>query len=431
MSSGSTTEKSTQQSVYVDEEAELKQIQEQKQKELEEKKRLQPEILRNRLRQREEQKRIRDENKDFRVNILLMGSKHLASWIVFKMHKIANITIVDTKFGPDMVFQNPFVKKEVPVSALSGRYLIAEADLEKHLPKILEVKDYDFVINTIFVHDELYSATNNTTTYNTNVGYTQSLMNVLTYTPKGSNIKNLHMSTDKVYGNQGVPQGRGEEDPKDLTSSKRYWTEYKISENDYPNPKGIKAISRYAQEMIVEQMCKTYGMDYMIFRVGNLMGQYSPPDTCINQMYLDAIRTDAINFYGDKFASRDFVNIETVADLVTRVLVKDYDPSVWSEIYNIGSNYPTRMYVFGIGMFIQTLISGTNVPTLDSPEAKNQYIKDFGSVRLKDNPPRCYEDREDAAIRIWLDVNKAKEKLNFDAANEGKEWYHVMKETLM
>lgn len=373
-------------------------------------------IDRERQRQREEEKEKRAKEEE-KVNILLIGSKHLASHIVYALRNYARFTIID-RTDPLLVFQNPYVAFNMRYSDVQ-MFQFSEYDLEQNLPKILDINNYDFIINTHSIHASVFSATNPVQTMYTNCVWTQALMNSILKS-KNSNASILHISTDKVYGDQGVPPGIGASDSGDM-----YHKKFMIKEIDSCNPLGIKAISRYNQELIFTQMAKTYGLRYMVFRVGTMYGKFTPRDNIMNSMIISAMRDSVINLFGDQYASRDLVDVEEVAHITKRVLIDKYDSSVWDEIYNIGGCYPTRMYVSGLAQFIAAMLAGYPILSKDY-----DYIKPYLSIRLKTLPPRCFEDTKDAGIRMWLDCEKAKKKIGFDPTLRN-EWQNHFKEVYL
>jgi nucleoside-diphosphate-sugar epimerase len=377
--------------------------------------------------ERKKRERKRDES---RIKILLLGTKHLASWIVYYMRTNASFIIVD-RLDPEYIFTNPEVKKQVPRRLVEG-YQFSELDMEKGLAAILQNNKIDFVINTLSVHDEGFSTNNpNYTSYYNNT-FTQQIMNALVDNREyNQNIKFIHISTDKVYGDTGVPAGLQRVMQADQKGGQveveGYWKEFRIDEKEQPNPMGVKAISRYTQEIIVTQMCKTHKIDYLILRIGNLWGRYTPPGNFLNAMMIDALRTKTVHIYGDQFASRHLLNIEDFAEFLRDLLSVNYDTSNWNDIYNIGGDLPTRYYIWGYAQFIKTVLSGGAARGIDPKAA---YVLPWGSIKIANDPPRFYEDSEEAAIRIWMDTSKSVKKLKYTGPRDIR-WDESFKELLL
>lgn len=380
---------------------------------------------REKQRQREEEKKKAKQDQE-KPRFLILGVKHLASHILYDCRNVAKMTVVD-QVDPELIFKNPLIEHEGPPKSEVKRFQFARSDMERSLEKLLRGERFDFIINTICTHDPIYSATNPISTYETNVMFTQAMMNAIINSNTSARL--LHISTDKVYGDTGVPSGVGDDGKMDEGAfADKYRSQFKQAETDTPNPKGTRAITRYLQEVIIKQTCETYGFPYMIFRVGNMYGRHSDRSNIWNQMTVDAFNTHTLNVYGDKYASRDFVNIEEVAKFIKRVLVTEFDASnsQWNEVYNIGGCGKTRQFIDGIAMFMQTMVAGSGVRGLD-PQLEHYFLP-YGSVRIKYQPPRCYEDTEEAAIRLWMDCTKAQEKLKYDPTL-GLEWDIQIKET--
>lgn len=381
----------------------------------------------------EEQRKKERKRDESRIKVLLLGARHLASWIVFYLRNSATFIVVD-KVDPEYIFLNPKVKEEVPRRIVKG-FQLSELDIEKGLSKILENNSFDFVINTLAVGDTNFAINNPTyTAYYDNV-MTQSIMNAIhDAQDTNPNIKFVHVSSDKVYGNNGCPSGLNrimESDGKGgQVEVDGYWREFIIDENEACNPLGVKAISRYTQEILVRQLCKSYNIDYIIFRCANFWGRFTDQTKMLNSMMIDALRTKMIHIYGDPWASRNLVNIEDFAEFLRDTLTSKYDLENWNDIYNIGGSQPTRYYIWGYAQFVKSIISGAPAKGID-PDAA--FVLPWGSVKIKNDPARYYEDSEEAGIRIWLDTSKeckAVKKLGYSAARDIR-WDESFKELLL
>jgi len=382
----------------------------------------------------EEEKRRRERKRDeSRVKILLLGARHLASWIVYYLRNTATFVVVD-RVDPEYIFANPEVRKDVPRRIVTGRQ-ISEFDIENGLREIFDYNSFDFVINTLGVQDSGFATKNPNYTSFYNNTFTHAIMNaVANAKDTNPNIKLIHVSSDKVYGNTGVPQGLNrvmEADQKgNQIEVEGYWKEFKIDEKEPCNPLGVKAISRYTQEITIQQLCKTYQIDYVIFRCASFWGRFSDQTKMINKMMIDALRTKTIHLYGDQWASRHVLNIEDFSEFIRDFLTSKYDPSNWNDVYNIGGDLPTRYYVWGYAQFIKAIISGAPAGGID-PDAK--YVLPWGSVKVVNEPPRYYEDTEEAALRIWMDTgpeSKAVKKLGYVGARDIR-WDESFKELLL
>jgi len=384
--------------------------------------------------QAEEERKRRERKRDeSRIKVLLLGSRHLASWIVFYLRNTATFVIVD-RLDPETIFTNPEVKKQVPRRIIQS-FQLSEFDIEKGLGKILEHNTFDFVINTLGVSDSGFATNNPSYTAFYNNTFTHSIMNaIISARDTNPHIKFVHVSSDKVYGNTGVPSGLNRIMQADQKGGQveveGYWREFRIDENEPCNPLGVKAISRYTQEIIIRQLCKTYGIDYIIFRVGNLWGRFTDQTKLINNMMIDVLRTKMIHIYGDQFASRHIVNIEDFAEFIRDLLTSKYDIANWNDIYNIGGDQPTRYYIWGYAQFIKTIISGGAAKGINPKAA---YVLPWGSVKIVNDPPRYFEDTEEAGIRIWMDTSKnskAVKKLGYTATRDIR-WDESFKELLL
>lgn len=383
--------------------------------------------------QEEERKRRERKRDESRIKVLLLGSRHLASWLVYYLRNTASFVVVD-RLDPEYIFLNPLVKKEVARRVVRG-FQITEQDIEKGLGRILEYNSFDFVINTLGVQDAIFATNNPTYTTYYNTTFTQSIMNaIIDGRETNPNIKFVHISTDKVYGNTGVPSGLNRVMQADQKGNQieveGYWKEFVIDEKEPCNPIGIRGISRYMQEILIQQLCKTHGIDYVIFRCANFWGRFTDQTKMINKMLTDALRTKIIHLYGDQWASRHILNIEDFSEFMRDFLTSKYDLSKWNDIYNIGGDLPTRYYVWGYAKFIQALVSGAPAQGIDPNAA---YVLPWGSVKIVNDPQRIHEDSEEAGIRIWLDTSKeskAVKQLGYVATRDIR-WDESFKELML
>lgn len=382
----------------------------------------------------EEEKRRRERKRDeSRIKVLLLGANYLSSWIVHYLRNSATFVVVD-KISPEFIFANPIVKNEVPRRLVVGIQL-SEHDIESGLRNVFHHNSFDFIVNTLGIQDPIFATNNPTYTTFYNTTFMQSIMNaIVDGRETNPNVKMVHVSTDKVYGNTGVPSGLNrvmESDGKGgQVEVEGYWKEFKIDEKEPCNPVGIRAITRYMQEILIQQTCKQYGIDYVVFRCANFWGRFTSKEGMLNSMMLDALRTKTIHIYGDQWASRHILNIEDFAEFIRDFLTSKYDLGNWNDVYNIGGDLPTRYYIWGYAQFIKAIISGAPAGGID-PQAA--YVLPWGSVKIVNDPPRIYEDSEEAGIRIHLDTTKESKtikKLGYVAARDIR-WDESFKELML
>jgi len=107
-------------------------------------------------------------------------------------------------------------------------------------------------------------------------------------------------------------------------------------------PKGFYSISKYAAEMFLISYCKTYNIEYRIFRLGNVFG---PNDLGMSykknslQYLIQKLKNgEDITLYENGDFVRDFIHVEDVVLAIDLVIEK----SPTNIIINIGSGEPTK-----------------------------------------------------------------------------------------
>lgn len=110
----------------------------------------------------------------------------------------------------------------------------------------------------------------------------------------------------------------------------------------YPN--SLYAFTKFAQEKMIETMCRAMKIDYTIFRFQNVYGvgqSLKNPYTGILSIFSTLLLdNNKINVFEDGKESRDFINVRDVASAVIRSLEMD---KTNGEIINLGSGVGTSV----------------------------------------------------------------------------------------
>tara|TARA_Y100000590_G_scaffold310070_1_gene350217 strand:+ start:182 stop:1123 length:942 start_codon:yes stop_codon:yes gene_type:complete len=118
----------------------------------------------------------------------------------------------------------------------------------------------------------------------------------------------------------------------------------KISEDEKCDPKSFYAISKYASEKYLTQLCQKYKIKWNILRFFNVYGpgqDLSRTDQGIVSIFLDLIRNNnKIVIQGSLNRFRDLIYIDDVVDSIV-LLTKDANHP--NEIYNIGTGKKTTI----------------------------------------------------------------------------------------
>lgn len=115
-------------------------------------------------------------------------------------------------------------------------------------------------------------------------------------------------------------------------------------ENSKVMPSSLYAFTKYAQEKMIETMCKAMDIEYTIFRFQNVYGvgqSLKNPYTGILSIFSTLLlENKKINIFEDGLESRDFINVEDIAEAVVKSLNVQ---STNGEIINLGSGKGTTV----------------------------------------------------------------------------------------
>jgi UDP-glucuronate 4-epimerase len=232
----------------------------------------------------------------------------------------------------------------------------------------------DTIINCSYVHDTVYAFNNPIDTAERNSVFGIKMMDSLR--KYDFNGRLIHISTDKVYG-------------KHLPAT------LPLNEKTELKPEGVRATTRAAQELAVTGLAKGYGINYMVFRLGTVYGEFTPASKAVYKWCKELLMGDPISMYGnfskDNSPSRDFVDVWDVSTLVSNVVMAKWDLNMQNEIYNVGGCDIREKYLQNISESLKATIN-TKTPTQRLPWRNREEEKD---------------------LHIWLDCNKAANKLAY------------------
>ena len=322
-------------------------------------------------------------------NIVFFGANYIASHIALllvgeedsEQRTTNKIHVIETRRDPYQIFDNhPTHPKPEGIRRWeieNGRrirlYSASQWDSQSMEDLLRSFGEIDYVINTSFIHASDFSRLNPKETLFTNCMWTGDMMNALRRIPNfGSSGHLIHISSATVYGKQ---------DPQQLP----------LTENTLPNPVGNKAASRLAQENIISGMGKGYGLPYTILRTGTHYGLFTPDDTVMAMFAYNAIVGEPLMVQGDGAQSRDFTNIEDVAQAVLKCTkvgsVADY------ETINIGAGDRYEHNIITLAGIFESL------------------LKNYKRVDIEKTAWRSMKEEKD--LRIHLDIAKAKKLLGY------------------
>jgi len=154
-------------------------------------------------------------------------------------------------------------------------------------------------------------------------------------------------------------------------------TQLPAKEEYYCNPTGFYSITKKAAEDLLISFCKTYGMNYRILRLCNVMGRgdgkVSAKKNALSYMIDLLKKNEDVYLYDDGTPIRDIMHVNDVCRAIELVCREGN----LNEIYNIGSGQPTPISAI-IEMAKQYLGCASSIKTQETPEFhKIVQAKDF------------------------------------------------------
>lgn len=138
-------------------------------------------------------------------------------------------------------------------------------------------------------------------------------------------------------------------------------------ETSYCNPKGFYSITKRSAEQLLISYCETFGINYRILRLCNVIGDYDSKSSikknAIQYMIEELYKGNDINLYDNGENIRDFMYVSDVS----RAIKLCIDKSPKNSITNIGSGHPHKIKELMI-YSKEKLNSGGNFINVDPPE---------------------------------------------------------------
>ena len=121
-----------------------------------------------------------------------------------------------------------------------------------------------------------------------------------------------------------------------------YWpTHVKPTERSICNPNGFYSVTKYAAEKLVMEYCQAHGMNWRIFRLGNVYGGPDKGTEKRNALHriIQFLREDKeVDVY--QGLSRDYIHIQDVCRAMNFLCNK----GELNQIYNIGTGIETPLF---------------------------------------------------------------------------------------
>lgn len=118
-------------------------------------------------------------------------------------------------------------------------------------------------------------------------------------------------------------------------------TELPAREDSACNPKGFYSITKRTAELLLISYCKTFGINYRILRLGNVIGpndkKASKKRNAVTFLINEIKNNRPISLYDGGNFDRDYVHVKDVVDAINLIV----DNGKLNEIYNVGNGVPT------------------------------------------------------------------------------------------
>ena len=107
------------------------------------------------------------------------------------------------------------------------------------------------------------------------------------------------------------------------------------------DPKGFYSITKRAAEQLLISYCETFGLNYRILRLSNILGpqdkKVSKKKNALQYMINQLKNNEDISLYDGGNTYRDYLYVDDCVDAINLILEK----GDLNTIYNVGSGYPT------------------------------------------------------------------------------------------
>lgn len=113
-----------------------------------------------------------------------------------------------------------------------------------------------------------------------------------------------------------------------------------IPETDSCDPKGFYSITKRCAEQLLVSYCETFGLNYRILRLGNVLGKgdskVSAKKNALQYLINEIKQNRPIELYDDGYFYRDYIDVRDCARAIDLVV----SSGEMNTIYNIGNGIP-------------------------------------------------------------------------------------------
>lgn len=337
------------------------------------------------------------DNNSKTTNVLIIGSNFLVSSLLVRLSGFnnINITILDRKDVVTVTFYNNecYHMFRKYCSDLTYRKMMTAGYKQYGDPNrnmFMSFRFIDFVTEDIFekvpvpdiifhcgsVYDRLYAENNPRETLNINVAGTLNILNSLKKaidSQQGTEKKKplfVQFSSINVYGDQKTGQ----------TVQKNM-----IDETAEPNPQDLLDYSLYAQEKLLRTMGHDEYYNYLILRLGTLIGYFTPTNSLVNQAVMALLKQDKTFEINNPQESIELLSIDDLMDVINNIMITNKDvierKKLLDQIINVKTEEPEEKTVFSVVNSIYQMVG--KLPKVNDTKLKTPDII-YGPSKRKD-----------------------------------------------
>ena len=179
--------------------------------------------------------------------------------------------------------------------------------------------------------------------------------------------------------------------------------ELPAKEDSHCDPKGFYSITKRAAEQLLISYCETFGLNYRILRLSNILGpqdkKVSKKKNALQYMINQLKNNEDISLYDGGNTYRDYLYVDDCVDAINLILEK----GDLNTIYNIGSGYPT--YIGKVIEYAKEQLNSTsnigNIPPAEFHnivQTKNMVLDNTKLINLGFKPKYKISDIIDTLI---------------------------------
>lgn len=290
---------------------------------------------------------------DETTNVLIIGSGFLASSLLTRLTGFNNIHIhvVDRKDVTTIINYNNecYHMFRKYCDDLTYRKVMTSGTKQYGDPQrnmFMSFRFVDFITEDIFskgipipdiifhcgsIYDRLYADENPKETLNINQIGTLNILKSLQRRKEEEGITKkplfIQFSSINVYGDQKTGQA------VQINS---------IDETVQPNPKDILNYSLYAEEKLIQTLASDVGYDYLILRLGNLIGYFTPMGSLVNQAVMALLQQKSEFEINNPEESIELLSIDDLMDVINTIMITNKDVIERKKILNQIINVKTE-----------------------------------------------------------------------------------------